>query len=139
MHNSFLVYFVNLCLFRAYLRPSSRGTTVCIQQLVIIILFRWLCFPGWIGTSSNPTRTRDSHIYIWLYLLMMGLDKPETCRVWRNVLRMSFASSWFFFTREVSVLCKRLQIPCSRCRITCLLEVMFCLPSVQMWRFKLLF
>jgi hypothetical protein len=35
-HN--LVYFVNLYTFRAYLGPSSGGTTVCIQQLVLIIL-----------------------------------------------------------------------------------------------------
>jgi len=40
MHNLFLVYFVNLYMFRAYLGPSSGGTTVCIQQLVLIILFR---------------------------------------------------------------------------------------------------
>ena len=31
IHNSFLVYFVNLYMFRAYLGPSSGGTTVCIQ------------------------------------------------------------------------------------------------------------
>jgi len=42
MHNLFLVYFVNLYMFRAYLGPSSAGTTVCIQQLVLIILFSWL-------------------------------------------------------------------------------------------------
>ena len=29
----------------------------------------------------------------------MGLDAPETCRGWRNVLRISCASSWFYFTR----------------------------------------
>jgi len=29
-------------MFRAYLCPSSGGTTVCIQQLVFIIIFRWL-------------------------------------------------------------------------------------------------
>ena len=34
------VYFVNLYTFREYLGPSSGGTTVCIQQLVLIILFR---------------------------------------------------------------------------------------------------
>jgi len=38
----FLVYFFNLYMFRAYLGPSSGGITVCIQQLVLIILFRWL-------------------------------------------------------------------------------------------------
>jgi len=40
MHNLFLVHFVNLYKFQAYLGPSSGGTTVCIQQLVVIILFR---------------------------------------------------------------------------------------------------
>ena len=41
MHNLFLVYFVNLYMFREYLGPSSGGTTVCtsIQQLVLNILF----------------------------------------------------------------------------------------------------
>jgi hypothetical protein len=34
-----------------------------------------------------------------LYLLMMGLDGPETCRGLRNILRISCESSWFFFTR----------------------------------------
>jgi hypothetical protein len=43
MHNFFLVYFVNLYMFRVYLGPSSGGTTVCIQQLVLIILFIRLC------------------------------------------------------------------------------------------------
>jgi hypothetical protein len=38
MRTLFLVYFVNLYTFRAYLGPSSGGTTVCIQQLVLIIL-----------------------------------------------------------------------------------------------------
>jgi hypothetical protein len=34
------VYFVNLYMFRAYLGPSLGGTTLCIQQLVLINLFR---------------------------------------------------------------------------------------------------
>jgi len=42
MHNLYLVYFFNLYMFRTYLGPSSGGTTVCILQLVLIILFRWL-------------------------------------------------------------------------------------------------
>jgi hypothetical protein len=41
MHNLFLVHFVNLNVFRAYLRPSSGVTTVCTQQLVLIILLTW--------------------------------------------------------------------------------------------------
>jgi len=40
MHNLFLVYFINLYMIWAYLSPSSGGTTVCIQQLVLIIVFR---------------------------------------------------------------------------------------------------
>jgi len=35
-------HFINLYMFRAYLGLSSGRTTVCIQQLVLIILFRWL-------------------------------------------------------------------------------------------------
>ena len=46
--NPFSVYFVNLYMFRAYLGPSSGGTTVCIQHLVLIILFR--------GLSVVPTQ-----------------------------------------------------------------------------------
>jgi hypothetical protein len=44
MHNLFLVYmyFFNLYMFQAYLGPSSGGTTECIQQLVLVILFRCL-------------------------------------------------------------------------------------------------
>jgi len=42
MHNLFLVYFVNLYVFRAYLGPSSGGTTVCTQELVLIVIFKWL-------------------------------------------------------------------------------------------------
>jgi len=50
MHNLFLVYFVNFYMFRAYLGPSSGGTTVCIQQLVLIIrdcLLSYLQEVGW--------------------------------------------------------------------------------------------
>jgi hypothetical protein len=42
MQNLFSVYFVSLYMFRPYLGPSSGGTTVFIQELVLIILFRWL-------------------------------------------------------------------------------------------------
>jgi len=40
MHKLFLVYFVNFYMFRTYLGPSSGGTTICIQQLVLNILCR---------------------------------------------------------------------------------------------------
>ena len=35
-YNLFLVYFINLYMFQACLGSSSGGTTVCVQQLVII-------------------------------------------------------------------------------------------------------
>jgi len=63
MHNIFLVYFVNLYMFRAYLGPSSGGTTVCTQQPVFIIrlddcLLSWLdCY-----CSSNPNRQSSKRI-----------------------------------------------------------------------------
>ena len=111
MHTLFLVYFVNLNIFRAYLGPSSEGTTVCIQQLVFIILFRWLSVVL-VGLElqyqSNQDNRQSSkriistnciHVHR-LYLLMMGLDTPEICRGWRNILRISCASSWLFFTRN---------------------------------------
>jgi len=41
-------------MFRAYLGPSSEGTTVCIQQLVLI-LFRGLTVV--LVGLGNPTRT----------------------------------------------------------------------------------
>ena len=36
------VYYVNIYMFRACQGPSSRGTSIRIQQLGVIILFRWL-------------------------------------------------------------------------------------------------
>jgi len=47
MHNLFLVYFVNLYMFRVYLGPSSGGTTVCIQQLVLIVILDG-CLLSWL-------------------------------------------------------------------------------------------
>jgi len=61
MHNLFLVYFVNLYMFRAYLGPSSGGTTICTQQLVLIILFYMIvCCPGWTGIYSNQDNRQSS-------------------------------------------------------------------------------
>jgi len=86
MNNLFLVYFVNPYMFWAYLGPSSGGTTICIQQLVLIILvgdrllswlvpiqpynrmyttvgtyysFRWMSV---VPVGSKPTGTTDSHL-----------------------------------------------------------------------------
>ena len=111
MHNLLLVYFVNRYMFRPYLCPSSGGTTVWIQQLVLIILFRWLSvvlvalefqseFKSNHQDNSHLKRIVRTNCCIHrLYLLMMDLDTAETCRFWRNILRISCASSWFFFTQ----------------------------------------
>ena len=65
MHNLFLVYFVNLYMFRAYLGPSSGGITVCIQQLVLIILFLMtVCCPGWIGSDRQSSKRISSNCCI---------------------------------------------------------------------------
>ena len=69
MHNLFLVYSVNLYMFWAYLGPSSGGTTVCIQQLELINLL-----------GDRLLSWLNRIVCIWLYLRMMGLDMPETCR-----------------------------------------------------------
>jgi len=59
MHILFLLYFANLYMFRAYLGPSSRGTTACIQQLVLIFLFRLKTV---VLVGFEPTRTTVSHL-----------------------------------------------------------------------------
>jgi hypothetical protein len=64
-HNLFLVFFVILYMFRAYLSPSSGGTSVCIQPLELIILFRRL-FVVLVGLESNPSRTTENHLKIIL-------------------------------------------------------------------------
>jgi len=46
------VYFVKLYMFWAYLGPSSGVTTACIQQLVLIIVFRRMSV-ALVGLQSN--------------------------------------------------------------------------------------
>jgi len=97
-------------MFRSYLSPSSGGATVCIQQLVLIILCRWLSVVL-VGFHSNQDKRQSSKkiintnfcihtvvlrlyygcttVVLRLYRLMIGLDTPETCRGWRNLLRIS--------------------------------------------------
>jgi len=53
-----LVYFVSLHMFRLYLGPSSGGTTVCIQQLVLII-FRGMSVVL-VGFESNQYNRQSS-------------------------------------------------------------------------------
>ena len=85
-----------------------------------VYICRWLGCSGWVGTgsSSNLTRTTNSHLkriistsccIHTVYLLMMDLDTPETYTGWQNKLRISCASSWFFFTRLPVHICERCQ------------------------------
>jgi hypothetical protein len=73
MHYLFFVYFVKLYMFRAYLGPSSGGTTICIQRLVLIILARWLSVVLVRLFQSN----QDKRIIIlvrWLSVVLVGLS-----------------------------------------------------------------
>jgi len=83
MHNLFFVYFVKLYMFQAYLDPSY------VYNNWYLLFFLDDCLLSWL----------DSIVYKQLYLLMVSLDTPETCRGWQNILRISCASSWFFLTQ----------------------------------------
>jgi len=62
--------------------PIIRSTTECIQKLTLIILLLIILFrlQSNQGDSHLKRIISTSSVYIWLYLLMMGLDTPETCR-----------------------------------------------------------
>jgi len=75
-----------------------------------------------------------------VYLLMMGLDMPETCRGLQNIFRISCASSCFFFTR----LCRTNSIKYKEIMVYCVLtynwwvrflhtEKAVILGSVDLW------
>ena len=84
MHNLFLVYFVNLYMFRAYLGPSSGGTTACIQQLVLIILFRWLSVVLF-GMESNQDSRQSSKIISTNFCIHTVVSPDDGPRYARNV------------------------------------------------------
>ena len=81
MHNLFLVYFANLYTFRAYLGPSSGGTTVCIQQLVLIILFRRLTFVV-VGANQDKSPKKNNKYQV---LYTYGLPPDDGPRYARNM------------------------------------------------------
>jgi len=65
LHNLLLVYFVILYTFRAHLGPSSGGTTVCIQQFVLILLNDYLLsWLDWNWFQSNHLNRQSSKIII---------------------------------------------------------------------------
>jgi len=56
-------------MYRAYLGPSSGGTTVCIQKLVLIVLFRWLyvVLVGLESIQDNIQSSKKNNKYQLLY------------------------------------------------------------------------
>ena len=89
MYNLFLVYFINFYVFRLYLGPSSGGTTVCIQQLVIIILFRFSddCLFSWLDWNQDNRQSSKNtynsylvievpdHVYVFYAYRLYFADK----------------------------------------------------------------
>ena len=82
MHNLFLVYLVKRYMFRAYLGPSSGGTTVRIQQLVLIGLSVVL-----VGLEQSNQHKRQSSKKNNKYQLLYtyGLPPGDGPRYARNM------------------------------------------------------
>ena len=73
------------------------------------------CLLSWLNQDNRQSCKKIISINCckhWFYLLMMGLDAPETCRDWRNILRISCASSWVFITRVSVDIWKAVQTNC---------------------------
>jgi hypothetical protein len=63
MHNLLLVYFVNLYMFRAYLCPSSGGTTIYIYIYIYnnlyLLLFLDNCLLSWLDCCIHTVASPD--------------------------------------------------------------------------------
>jgi hypothetical protein len=80
MHNLFLEYFVNLYMFRVYLGPSSGGTTVCIQQSVLKILFRWMFSRMEQSIQDNSHLKRIISTNCYIHTVVPPDDGPRYAR-----------------------------------------------------------
>ena len=94
MYNLFLVYFVNPYMFRAYLGPSSGGTTVCIQQLVLIILFSWMSVLLGRTTDSRLKRILSTNCCIYtvvdcVWNVMAHAQKPDFIFRWNGRVHLT--------------------------------------------------
>ena len=65
------------------------------NQLDAQIILSIFCQALHVPAVSRIISTKRCVLTLVLYLL----NTPETCRSWRNILRISCASSWFIFTR----------------------------------------
>jgi len=115
MHNLFLVYLVNLYMFRAYLGPSSGGTTVCIQQLVLIILLdnclsSWFlheCLLSWLDWfQSNQGNSYLKRIISTNWCIHTVVPHGDGSRYARNMYRL------MKYTKNK--LCIKLVLLCTR-------------------------
>ena len=79
MHNLFLVYFVNLYMFLAYLGPSSGGTTVCIQRFVLII-FLEDCLFSWLTRKTGSHLKRTISTSCCIHTVVPPDDRPRHAR-----------------------------------------------------------
>jgi hypothetical protein len=77
IHNLFLVYFVHLYMFRAYPGPSSGGTTLCIQQLILII-FDQGC--EWVLFRLEPKYTKNMLCIKLVFLYTIRKKDLDLCR-----------------------------------------------------------
>jgi len=79
---------------------------------LVLLFFLDDCLLSWLHWICSKRCIHPVVVYIRLYLLMTGVDTSEKCRGWRNVLRISCVSSWFFFTRHFSPLLTTLYAGC---------------------------
>jgi len=72
-------------------------------QSVWYRIYIFLCFVDHASRYNNVKKKQlDAQLIFSIFcqpLHVLGLDTAETCRGWWNVLRISCASNWFFFTR----------------------------------------
>jgi hypothetical protein len=135
MHNLFLVYFINLYMFRAYLGPSSSGTTVCIQQL-ILMFFLDDCLLSRLD-CSNPTRTTDRIVSTncCIHTVVLPDDGP---RYGRNMWRLTKYTKNKLFIELVSlytIISSYRSINMTKC---CLL-FLFSDNGIKSWYFLVIF
>ena len=87
-----------------WIRETGTGQQVAqlhnrYMMMMIFCLYMTVCCPVDNRQSYRDRIVSTNCCIHRLYLLMKGLDTPETCRGWGNILRISCVSSWFFFTR----------------------------------------
>jgi len=63
MHSLFLVHFVNLYMFRAYLGPASGITcTTALYKNWYLLFFLDDCCPRWVGIQSKQIRPKLAQV-----------------------------------------------------------------------------